>query len=138
MPAKDIFHDHVKAALIKDGWTVTDDPLKLKWGKKKFFVDLGAERIIIADKANRRIGVEVKSFVGRSDMADLEDALGQFVLYHDVLAKVEPDRTLYLAINDAAYETVFSEPIGQLLLENKRLKLIVFDPSTKEILRWIT
>ncbi len=29
MPAKDIYHDVVKQALIKDGWTITDDPLRL-------------------------------------------------------------------------------------------------------------
>jgi hypothetical protein len=29
MPAKDIYHETVKNALIKDGWTITDDPLKL-------------------------------------------------------------------------------------------------------------
>ena len=27
MPAKDIYHDTVKNALIKDGWTITHDPL---------------------------------------------------------------------------------------------------------------
>ncbi|MFM2431796.1 MAG: fdxN element excision controlling factor protein [Cyanobacteriota bacterium] len=43
MPAKDLFHDAVKAALVKDGWTVTHDPLTLKVGKKDLFVDLGAE-----------------------------------------------------------------------------------------------
>ncbi len=26
MPAKDIYHDAVKNALIKDGWTITADP----------------------------------------------------------------------------------------------------------------
>jgi hypothetical protein len=27
MPARDFYHDVVKAALITDGWTITDDPL---------------------------------------------------------------------------------------------------------------
>ena len=43
MPAKDIFHDNVKNALIKDGWNITDDLLKLQWGNKDLYVDLGAE-----------------------------------------------------------------------------------------------
>ena len=30
MPAKDIHHDTVKNALIKDGWTITHDPLRLR------------------------------------------------------------------------------------------------------------
>ncbi len=32
MPARDKVHDIVKNALIKDGWTITDDPLTLKFG----------------------------------------------------------------------------------------------------------
>jgi hypothetical protein len=31
MPARDIYHDTVKNALLKDSWTITDDPLHLKW-----------------------------------------------------------------------------------------------------------
>jgi hypothetical protein len=30
MPAKDIFHDAVKIALQKDGWTITHDPLFIR------------------------------------------------------------------------------------------------------------
>jgi len=29
--AKDFYHEHVRKALIKDGWTITDDPLSMKW-----------------------------------------------------------------------------------------------------------
>ena len=34
MPAKDIYHDNCKQALIKDGWTITHDPYLLRWGLK--------------------------------------------------------------------------------------------------------
>jgi hypothetical protein len=40
MPAKDIYHDTVKNALIKDGWTITHDPLVLRWGTTDVFIDL--------------------------------------------------------------------------------------------------
>jgi hypothetical protein len=43
MPAKDIFHNTVKSALQKEGWQITDDPLRLKWGFRELFVDLGAK-----------------------------------------------------------------------------------------------
>jgi hypothetical protein len=39
MPAKDIYHDTVRTALIKDGWKITDDPLILKIGRRSAFVD---------------------------------------------------------------------------------------------------
>jgi hypothetical protein len=94
MPARDAYHDVVKSALIADGWTITHDPLVLKWGTKDLFVDLGAERLLAADKEGQKIAVEVKSFSGSSEIDDLEKALGQFTLYHDVLEEREPDRRL--------------------------------------------
>lgn len=43
MPARDLYHETVKNALIKDGWTITHDPLTLELGSSRLFVDLGAE-----------------------------------------------------------------------------------------------
>jgi hypothetical protein len=137
MPAKDVYHDNLKNALIKDGWTITHDPLVLKWGTKDVYVDLGAEQFLAAEKAGQRIAVEIKSFVGPSAMEDLEKALGQFVLYHDILNRAEPDRVLYLGIREATFVDLFGEPVGELLLENQRLRLIVFNPRTEVIVQWI-
>ncbi len=80
MPAKDIYHDAVKNALIKDGWKITDDPLILSIGKKDLFIDLGAEKLIAAEKDQQKIAVEIKSFLGNSQVNDLENALGQYIL----------------------------------------------------------
>ena len=76
MPAKDIYHETVKNPLIKDGWTITHDPLVLRWGTNDVYVDLGAEQLLAAEKRGQKIAVEIKSFVGRSDVDDLEKALG--------------------------------------------------------------
>lgn len=137
MPAKDIFHDNVKNALLKDGWNITNDPLKLQWGNKDLYVDLGAEKLIAAEKENHKIAVEIKSFVGNSQVADLQQALGQYTLYLDIIEETEPERILYLAIRETTYEDIFIEPIGQILLNKKRLKLIVFDADREEIIQWI-
>ena len=91
----------------------------------------------MAEKENCKIAVEIKSFVGHSDIDDLEKALGQYVLYRDVLSKREPDRILYVAVHEKIYNDLFTEPIGQLLLENQRIQLIIFNPITEVILRWI-
>lgn len=137
MPAKDIFHDAVKHALIQDGWAITHDPLSLKVGRKDLFVDLGAERFLAAERQGEKIAVEVKSFVGASEVENLRDAVGQYVLYQSALAKIEPERTLYLAIRQRIYADVFEEEIGRMLLERGIVKLIVFDPKTEVILQWI-
>ena len=137
MSAKDIYHEVVKHALIKDGWNITHDPLALKWGTKDLFIDIGAERLMAAEKAGEKIAIEVKSFVSSSDVDDLKNALGQYILYHDILSHVEPERILYLAIREIIFEQVFEEPIGKILLENNRIRLVLFNPTTEEVVRWI-
>jgi hypothetical protein len=49
---------------------------------------------------------------------------------------MEPDRELYLAILEAPFVDLFNEPIGKLLLENQRLRLLVIDPETEVIRQW--
>ena len=137
MPARDRFHNQVRNALLQDGWTITHDPLRLRWGTKDMFVDLGAERLLAAEKGQRKIAVEIKSFVGLSEMADLEQAIGQYVVYREVLARVEPDREMFLAVNDEIFVNLFEEPIGRLLLENGQVRLVVFDAQTEVIKQWI-
>ena len=76
MPRRDRYHDAVVHALEKGGWTITDDPLTVRYGDRRLFVDLGAENLIAAEKDQNRIAVEIKSFVGQSEVHDLEVALG--------------------------------------------------------------
>ena len=139
MPALDFYHDHVKNALVKDGWIITHDPLTLRWGRKDLFVDLGAEKLVAAEKQGRKIAVEVKSFLGHSEVEDLKNALGQFILYRDIMSELESekDRELFLAVHRTAYADIFEEPFGQVLIEKGRLQLLVFDEQTEEIDRWI-
>lgn len=99
MPARDIYHDVVVQALIADGWTITDDPLRIAFGARDFYVDLAAELPIGAERDGQRIAVEVKSFIGASNIRDLELAIGQFTLYREVLARSDPARRLYLAVS---------------------------------------
>jgi len=137
MPAKDIYHDQVRNALEKENWQITKDPLVLKWGMRDLYIDLGAEKLIAAEKTGQKIAVEVKSFVSNSPISDLEKALGQYILYHDILQQLEPNRRLYLAIRQETYSELFQEPVGKILLENQRLCLLVFDSEQEIILKWI-
>jgi len=137
MPAKDLYHDIVKNALLKEGWTITHDPYMMSLGKKDLFIDLGAEKLLAAEKSGRKIAVEVKSFVGKSEVQDLRNALGQFVLYRHVLQEKEPDRELFLAVRESVFVEVFQEPIGEILIRKGEIRLIVFDKAKEEIRRWI-
>ena len=137
MPAKDIYHDTVKNALIKDGWTITDDPLSLKVGKKDIFIDLAANKLLVAQKQDTKIAVEVKSFIGSSEIEDLKNALGQYILYDKILRAKLSKRSLYLAIRKHIFDGLFSEEIGQILLSDNSLKMIIFDPEMEMITQWI-
>ena len=137
MPAKDIYHDQVKSALIKDGWTITHDPLLIRLTKKKLYVDLGAEKIIAAERGTEKIAVEIKSFTRPSEMKDLEEALGQCVLYSRLLARYDPDRKVYLAVSEDVYISVFEEEAGQILIEDGLLNVVTFDADQEVLVRWV-
>ena len=137
MPAKDLYHDTVKNALIADGWTITHDPYKLQSGMGKVYVDLGAELPIAAERGGERIAVEIKSFLGESDLYEFERALGQYVYYRLLLGLEEPDRRLFLAVPLWAYEETLQKKVTPPVLEKLALSLIVYDPDEERIIRWI-
>ncbi len=136
MPAFDLYHDAVKQALTTDGWIITHDPLHLRWGRKDMYVDLGAKRLIVATRAEEKIAVEVKSFISASEMEAFRDAIGQYAIYRAVMRRTYPDYKLYMAVNDIVFNSLFEEPIGQLMIEDENLKLIVFDAEQEVILQW--
>ncbi|BAG05965.1 FdxN element excision controlling factor protein [Microcystis aeruginosa NIES-843] len=100
------------------------------------YVDLGAKKLILAERLEQKIAVEVKSFLGESELQACRDAIGQFAIYRAVLRRSYPDYKLYLAIRDVIYNSFFEEPIGQILIEDENLKFIVFDAEKEVISQW--
>lgn len=137
MPQRDLHHQAVRNALVKDGWTITHDPLTVPFGLRRVYLDLGAERLFAAERGSERIAVEVKSFVGVSEVADLETALGQFVLYRSVLARYEPERKLYLAVPSTAFESILADDIGRAVREDTGMSIIVFDARKEIVQKWL-
>lgn len=78
MPQKDILHDAIKNALIKDGWTILADPYTITYRRSQLYADLCAERQE-HERAKQVIVVEVKSFRGASPLHDFHAALGQYI-----------------------------------------------------------
>lgn len=138
MSARDTIHDAVVRALQKDGWTITEDPLTLEFGDTYLFVDVGAERTVSAERAEEKIAVEVKSFGSKSKVTDLQQALGQFLLYRSILSRVEPERALYLAVSSDTYDQVFDKPVGHAVREDTGLQLVVVNLISEEVVSWIT
>jgi len=107
MAAKDLFHEAVRQALIKDQWKITADPLVIKIDKVKFEIDLGADKILAAEKAERKIAIEIKSFLSNSTLTDFHAALGQFLNYRLALEMTDPERILYLAVPLDTFDSFF-------------------------------
>jgi hypothetical protein len=137
MSAKDLFHKAVKNALIKAQWDVKDDPLVIQFGGVDLRIDLGAEKLVAAEKDGERIAVEIKSFLGPSVISDFHVALGQFLNYRLALEAQESDRTLYLAVPEETHATFFHLPFAQLAVQRYDLKLIVYDAMREEIIQWV-
>ncbi|MBE9141213.1 fatty-acid synthase [Nodosilinea sp. LEGE 07088] len=104
MPQRDSIHYAVRQALVNDGWSITADPYVISYGERFLFIDLGAaetsgdnrieSRFIGAQRGANQIAVEVKEFRRASAIADLEQAIGQYVLYRLLLNQVDPERDL--------------------------------------------
>lgn len=137
MSARDIFHEVVKRALLKDRWQITDDPLELEWEEVTVKIDLAAERLIAAERENEKIAVEIKSFISPSAISDFHTALGQFLNYRIMLEVNEPQRELYLAVPVDAYESFFQSCLAQVAVERNQVKLLVYDPVYEEVVKWI-
>ncbi|MGK7919706.1 MAG: XisH family protein [Trichodesmium sp.] len=136
MPAKDIFHDAVKNALIKENWMITDDPLYLEFGGVDLYVDLGAEKLVGAEKNGKKIAVEIKSFIQKSVISEFHNALGQFINYRTVLKRSQPERSLYLAVSEDTYASFFTLVFTQIVVEENQVKLIIYDAEKEVIVQW--
>jgi predicted nuclease of restriction endonuclease-like RecB superfamily len=135
--AKDLFHNAVCAALQKENWTITDDPLKIEAGGAKFEIDLGVERLLAADRGQEKIAIEIKTFAGESLITDYHAALGQFLNYRLALELNGIDRALYLAVPVLVYEAFFQKEFLQISVERYKIQLIIYEPINEVIEQWI-
>ncbi len=136
--AKDFFHDTVKIALQKDGWTITHDPYRLRYGIADIYIDLAASESIAAEKEGRIIAVEVKSFVSGSIISEFHTALGQFLNYRIALEVSEaPERILYLAVPKDVYQTFLRFEPARTAIDRYQVRLIVYNPDMEVIEQWI-
>jgi len=134
MAARDKFHETVRHALEKDGWTITDDPYILR-GKPRQEIDYGAEKLIAAERGAQKIAVEVKSFLGASQLYDFYEALGQYIMYEIGLSKQEPERELYIAIPEKIFKKLSKFDSVSLAVQREKMKILVFDPETESFVQ---
>lgn len=137
MSRRDTHHQVVVDALQKEQWVITDDPLTLEFAGKLIGIDLAAGKLLAAERNDRKIAVEIKSFQGSSDVSEFHTALGQFLNYRHVLGKIIPERTLYLAVPEDASASFFQEQDVREIVETHQIRLLVYHPQREEIIEWI-
>ena len=133
--AKDRFHDAVRTALEKEGWTITADPYEVSVGDVDFEIDLAAE-MLAAERAGEKIAVEIKSFIGRSNVSEFHTALGQFLNYQFALEEFDPQRKLYLAIPESVYQSFFQRRFTRSVVERTGINLLVYNEKQEVIVQW--
>jgi XisH protein len=137
MAAKDRFHESVKQSLLQDGWIVTDDPLLLRYGPTNLKVDLGAEKIIGAQKGIEQIAVEIKSFLDPSTVTDFHAAIGQYLHYQLGFRYNQWERKLYLAVPSDVYHSEFHKPLFQDSIQTYQIKILIYTTNPAGIEQWI-
>ena len=99
-------------------------------------IDLGAERVIAAEKGQVKIAVEIKSFVAHSILQAFHEAIGQYRNYDSVLRKEDSERILYLAISKEMFEIFMSTNFFKDRLEEESIRLIIFNTEDNKIVAW--
>ena len=135
--ARDKFHQEVRAALENDGWTITADPLYLKVGQIPIHIDLGAEKVIEAEKDGQKIAVEIKTFGMASFITALYEAVGKYIVYREVLEYIKSDRILFLAMPSKVYKKFGKEPIVKNVFLRYDIKIILYKTDKNEEIEWV-
>ena len=137
--ARDLFHNNVREALLKEGWNITHDPLRIPIdGGSHMDIDMAAEIVFGAEKGGEKIAVEVKSFVSKSFMNNFHEAMGQYLDYKSALKDFDSERIVYLALPfHATQHRLYQGLFIQKRLREESAKVIIFDLIKNEILEWI-
>ncbi len=54
---------------------ITDDPLRIEVGDVEMYIDLDAEQVLAAEREGEKIAVEIKSFIGTSNISQFHEAI---------------------------------------------------------------
>ena len=131
MPRKDVQHDIVKRALIKDGWIIDDEQVAFIGSERQIVVDIQALKI-----GQRVILVEVKGFQP-SMVESLANLIGKIFIYRFILDELDINIPIWIAVPESAYNGILTEQMGMTFRRQLGIDLIVFSVEREEIVAWI-
>lgn len=136
MPARDFFHNTVRLALEKDGWAVTHDPLFIEIEDFPFRRNPETEGMLAAEKGDRKMALEIKSFPDKSKIEDFYEVIGQFLFYNSVLKEKQEDVTLYLAVSRDVYDDFLTTEFVREIVKQRGVKQLIVDRKEENIWSW--
>lgn len=81
--------------------------------------------------------LKLRALLGDRALYDFHGALGQYMVYRNLIQLTEPEYKLYLAIDDFVYKNFFQRKSIQVITNENKLLLIVVEMKKEEILQWI-
>ncbi|MDM3847081.1 MAG: XisH family protein [Aphanizomenon gracile PMC649.10] len=113
-------------------------PYPLEYEDVELYPDLAVEKLISESQKQRKIIVEIKSFISPSLIKDFQNALGQYILYRDLIQLAQDEyQEIYLAIKDEIYETFFQRKSIKAVVKLNQLALVIINTEKEEIVQWI-
>jgi Holliday junction resolvase-like predicted endonuclease len=135
MAKTDAIEPQVVNALIHDGWTIVQTQIAVRYETWTAHIDLLVRSSITAVQGEKNVVIEVKSFQPRLKLADLEKAVGQYLIYKSWLARKRPGWDLYLAISTRTAKFFADEAI-QVVVKDYGINLLIVDIKTERIVAW--
>ena len=74
--------------------------------------------------------------MNESELFDYHAALGQFLALL-VLQRTQTERTLYFAVPLETYRSFFSRELAQASVQEYQVKMIIYNPISEVISKWI-
>ncbi|MEO1290639.1 MAG: element excision factor XisH family protein [Chloroflexota bacterium] len=93
--------------------------------------------LLVSNSSNEILLIEIKTFGSSSFIEDLANAIGKYMLYSAILEYVGLDYKLYLVLPIQAYDILQKEDIGEIVLGQLKMSLVVYDPKLEVITQWI-
>ena len=81
--------------------------------------------------------LKLRALLGDRALYDFHGALGQYMVYRNLIQLTDPEYKLYLAIDDLVYKNFFQRKSIQLITNENKLLLMVVEMEKEEILQWI-
>jgi hypothetical protein len=131
VPAKDHYHDSVRRALIKDGWTIDGEQVAFIGSERQVVIDLQ-----VSKEGHGIILVEVKGFQP-SMVEALANAIGKTLIYRYILNELAQNLPVWLAVPEFAYQSILTEGMGIAMRRQLGMDLVVFSVEREEIVKWI-